>query len=757
MEFLTNLLKNSKARVLAIFVLVLLLVVLTIVFIHHGTGITETNKPAKVPSISDNIQSTPGSRKLSKSYLDTLLKSNQATAQQALQTGGSAIPTLINTQNGAAEAGDLLTAGSGGCSALCDKVQSCCGQEGGPSSGALIDQMLGDASVTADVATELQEAGARGASMDDYANKLNQMVKDGKITPEQAKQLLAAYARQQRKLTADQMVDQMALPPDSAKSLHDLSAKGASVDEYSAKLNELVKQGKLTPEQASQLLKTYQAHHQQMTPQGLVDQMIAGGEVSPEVGYQLRDIAKKATSPEDYARQINQLVKEGKLTPEQAKQLLSNYRLNQTQKKPLSATDLTAEMVASGQISPEAGERLNSLAREHVSAKDYAAELQKLVKEGKLTKEQAAQLLSTYQKEHPIDKNQLSGDLIDQLVMDGVVTPDVGEILNRLEASDLSASDFAQKLDQLVREGKISPELAKRLLEAYLHDKRIEAQAAKRAATIPLSGATGKEATSEEAAADNAKLQTAFRQQAQELVGTWGSVNGQQLVISSKSKASSQGAAAAEAEAKEKASDSKKKSEEQLATKSLVKAGDIVFAVLDTAVNSDQPGPVMATVVSEPLKGARLLGTLTQTPDGERVTLTFTLMSKSDWASNISVNAVAINPDTARTALASDVDHHYILRWGSLFASNFLAGYSSAISTSGSTTMSSAGTTTTTMQALNPKDKVFVAFGKVGQAVSDVSGKWINRLPTVKVDAGVGIGLLFMADVPPPSFLPVNE
>ena len=43
----------------------------------------------------------------------------------------------------------------------------------------------------------------------------------------------------------------------------------------------------------------------------------------------------------------------------------------------------------------------------------------------------------------------------------------------------------------------------------------------------------------------------------------------------------------------------------------LIKAGTIIFAVLDTTANSDYPdSPVMATVVDGPFKGAKLLGKL---------------------------------------------------------------------------------------------------------------------------------------------------
>ena len=52
------------------------------------------------------------------------------------------------------------------------------------------------------------------------------------------------------------------------------------------------------------------------------------------------------------------------------------------------------------------------------------------------------------------------------------------------------------------------------------------------------------------------------------------------------------------------------------------KAGDIHVAVLETGVNSDEPSPILAKIVSGPLKGTRLIGSINVT--GEKVILAFT-------------------------------------------------------------------------------------------------------------------------------------
>ncbi len=186
----------------------------------------------------------------------------------------------------------------------------------------------------------------------------------------------------------------------------------------------------------------------------------------------------------------------------------------------------------------------------------------------------------------------------------------------------------------------------------------------------------------------------------------------------------------------------------------LIKAGDIQFAVLDTAINSDEPGPVMATVVLGPYKGAKLLGDLSTTKNlpgsngGEAVVVRFSVMSFAGLERSLSISAVAIDPNTARTALASDVDHHYLLRYGSLFASSFLNGYGNAALQAGSSvSQNSDGGTFTTYPEASPKREVASGLGTVGQNWGQQLGDTFNRQNTITVNAGVGLGILFLTDV----------
>jgi type IV secretory pathway VirB10-like protein len=185
--------------------------------------------------------------------------------------------------------------------------------------------------------------------------------------------------------------------------------------------------------------------------------------------------------------------------------------------------------------------------------------------------------------------------------------------------------------------------------------------------------------------------------------------------------------------------------------KVILKAGSILFAVLDTAVNSDQAGPVMATVVAGSLKGSKLLGSMTPDTTSETIALTFSAINMPNEANSMGISAVAIDPDTARTALASDVDHHYLYRWGSLLASSFVQGYASAVASTNSTSTTSQGAagtvTTTSTQAPDAKQQLFAGISAVGTKWSQVVGQNFDRPITITIDQGTGIGVLITSDL----------
>lgn len=176
-----------------------------------------------------------------------------------------------------------------------------------------------------------------------------------------------------------------------------------------------------------------------------------------------------------------------------------------------------------------------------------------------------------------------------------------------------------------------------------------------------------------------------------------------------------------------------------------VRAGSVVPAVMLTAINSDEPGPVLAQIVTGPLKGARLIGQMVSSD--QRVVVQFSSLSMPGASQTFNISSFAIDPDTSRTGLATDVNNHYFLRYGLGLAAAFISGYGEAVQNSGSTTTTDAfGGTTTIMGDMTHKQIAESAFGKVGQKLGSELDKETNRAPTVTVASGTSIGVLFMAD-----------
>jgi len=182
---------------------------------------------------------------------------------------------------------------------------------------------------------------------------------------------------------------------------------------------------------------------------------------------------------------------------------------------------------------------------------------------------------------------------------------------------------------------------------------------------------------------------------------------------------------------------------------SLYKAGDILYAVLETSINTDEPGPILAKIVSGPLKDSRIIGNLTIAGEyAQKVMLQFSIINVPDMPTSLGFSAVAIDPDTARTAIASDVDNHYFLRYGTLFAASFMEGMSDAILASISNPgfeVDANGVIVGSSVTPTIHDQVVSGFGKVGEQIGEQTD-FFNRPPTITVDSGTAMGILMLQD-----------
>ena len=321
-----------------------------------------------------------------------------------------------------------------------------------------------------------------------------------------------------------------------------------------------------------------------------------------------------------------------------------------------------------------------------------------------------------------------------------------GADLTKLKEYGCTAADF--KAAELMAAGFTADELKKAGFSAAdikAASLRLEADA-KNIKEPPYSSKLTNEQMNNMTSADLDDLmkrqQALMKQQAGELFSAWSRMPSQQYVVGENSTKPLVSGLSGEMSSSQQEKEIAKNSD-------IYKAGTVVFGILDAEVNTDENNsPVMATIIHGPLKDSKVLGTF-QRAD-KKVLLQFKVISIPRLTNSIGVNAVAIDPNTAKTVLASNVDNHYWLRYGTMFATSFVGGLGSAMQNAGTTVVSNANGITTAMPQLDFKQKAIVAMGNVGQQFSSVAASLINTQPTVTVKAGTSIGLLLMSDLAVP-------
>ena len=549
----------------------------------------------------------------------------------------------------------------------------------------------------------------------------------------------------------------------------------------------------------------------------IVRNLLTSGAIAPDVADRLMKLSGKNVSAEEYSAELDRLVKAGKLSPEQARLLLKQYKKqHDTIALAQGATAMDA-LIKSGALPVAVADELLALQKQNVSMDDYAAKLQQLVREGKISPETAAKLLAQYKKEKVTDDQKTAKASMDALVLSGAIKKEDADRLMGLQAKQVSVADYTAELDRLVREGKISPQLRDRLLAQYqalqanrtkvLSDLNMASmvevglpagQTAANAPLPPVEGASptgfarlkdrmeqqrtqaaspaqtgtldaqaviqagGKVKNTAQTAqmrAEDARrlriqtLQSAMQSQAQQISSAWNAAPTSQTLMAIEDSLS-KGDNASIGKTINGKNNTKDAKENTALLPPVIRAGDVLYAVLDTEVNSDyKDQAVMATVVQGKFKGARVLGKLTLGgPDGDALLLQFTSISERTWPTALPINALGVNPETAQQGMASSVDHHYLQRWGTLFATSFLSGYADAVSSAGSATISSDGSSVAVTQApVSPAGRVMVGLGAVGKAASADAQKYMNRPTTVILNAGVPVALLFVDDVKHPT------
>ena len=180
----------------------------------------------------------------------------------------------------------------------------------------------------------------------------------------------------------------------------------------------------------------------------------------------------------------------------------------------------------------------------------------------------------------------------------------------------------------------------------------------------------------------------------------------------------------------------------------LATAGETVAAVLNMAINTDTAGPVKATILNGPLKGGVLLGTVAR--NGYTATATFTTLSFPGKGVSIPINAVNFDTEQGTVGNADSVNRHLMVRYAVKPLMAALVGIGDAfakaqqttdVSTIGNTSVVTTGSGTLSDRAIGA-----IGVGALSEQIKS-DAALLGVSPTVKVNMGSTIGIIFMSDV----------
>ena len=174
----------------------------------------------------------------------------------------------------------------------------------------------------------------------------------------------------------------------------------------------------------------------------------------------------------------------------------------------------------------------------------------------------------------------------------------------------------------------------------------------------------------------------------------------------------------------------------------LMPAGRGIYARTVLAASSDQGGPVVIEALSGPIAGDRMTGSFEKRD--ERLVVKLNSITLQDGTQQ-RIDALVIAPDSMETSVASSVDEHYVSRFMLPVAAAFVSGLGQAISQSNSTVVASPLGGATAFQRLNLGQELAVGAGVAGAQFGAILKEAAPKGPTVKLDANVNVGVVFLA------------
>ena len=176
----------------------------------------------------------------------------------------------------------------------------------------------------------------------------------------------------------------------------------------------------------------------------------------------------------------------------------------------------------------------------------------------------------------------------------------------------------------------------------------------------------------------------------------------------------------------------------------LVPAGRGIYAHPILKLSSDTGGPVVLQADSGLIAGDRMIGSFTQ--QGNR--LVIKIENVIHRGEPISAIGFVVAPGTMEAGVASGVDQNFLTRFLLPAAAAFVQGLGSAIATTSNTAavLSPLGGVTTSTN-LNLNQQLGIAAGVAASNIGSSLNASAPRGPTVTLDAGVTVGVMFLSNV----------
>lgn len=185
----------------------------------------------------------------------------------------------------------------------------------------------------------------------------------------------------------------------------------------------------------------------------------------------------------------------------------------------------------------------------------------------------------------------------------------------------------------------------------------------------------------------------------------------------------------------------------EIVKNAIVQAGYVGYGVMISDVSSDAPTPILLTIPTGTLKGAKLIGEF-QMPDkrAEGLILSFNTMiwNKKQYK----IKAIGVNADNFQSGVATDVDRHIMYRYGSLFLAGAAQGVNQGLQQLTNTKyLTNDGQPVSVGQAINSEQIALMGASNIGNVFVPILTNNFDTPNTVTITSGTGIGILFLEPV----------